>query len=597
MTTSHWTDAVLDQARLEGDDYADRLATKVMSHEKGIHRYNHLLEVAETLVVSPELALVESSELRSHLGHLYEEAPEVTSYYAPMEAPEWVSDDKLADASKIWDENTLAVIGVLFAASLPECYLVEKGVPVLYKSEKLAESKYIHQRVYETCLMLDRVMESDGIRTVNDYSPNQQELLVEVLNELEPEGDWKPEGVRVRRRTGDVAMTPELFEQLEKEFHKRSTRKRYLWGKGYITAKKVRLLHASIRFMLQHPAKIPAHVDSPQQARTLTEALSRLEGRWDKEKLGTPINQEDLAFVLLTFGYLIPRGLERWGCRLDRKKKEAFLHQWKVIGHIMGIRADLMTDDWDEAEALHEKILTRQGGASKEGEILTKAAMDYLANYLPNIFGIRKLIPAQLITGQLGPEWAQKIIPAENYRASRKIIPRVVIRIGLSALRIYYRLREGVLMKTPLLGGFLVPTLHESAEHLIDSWRETFRRRPFEVSEEGIWMRRRGANAELEKKLERWRQKVFNTLGLAVVFLGASVAILIPTIIWALDMAWRDAGIWALVSIALSLISGAIMKWRLPQVLEARPHLDDHPKSLATFFRQPRESVPAQQQA
>jgi hypothetical protein len=593
MTTSHWTDAVLDQARLEGDDYADRLATKVMSHEKGIHRYNHLLEVAETLVASPELALVESSELRSHLGHLYEETPEVISYYAPMEAPDWVDEHKLEIASAIWDENTLAVIGVLFAASLPECYLIEKGVPVLYRSEKLAESKYIHQRVYETCLMLDRVMEAGGIRTVNDYSPNQQELLVEVLNELEPEGNWTPEGVRVRRQSGDTAMPPALFEKLEKEFHERSTRKRYLWGEGYITAKKVRLLHASIRFMLQNPLQIPAHVDSPAQARTLTEALSRLESPWDKEKLGSPINQEDMAFVLLTFGYLIPRGLERWGCRLDREKKEAFLHQWKVVGHIMGIREDLMTDNWDEAKALHDKILNRQGGSSKEGEILTKAAMDYLAAYLPSTFGIRKLIPAQLITGQLGPEWAQKIIPAENFHASRKIVPRVAIRLGLYALRVYYWLREGVLMKTPILGGFLVPTLHESAEHLIDSWRETFRRRPFEVSEDGIWLRRRGANPDLEKKLARWRQKVFNTVALAVLFLGASVASLIPTILLALDEAWEPAGTWAIISIALALVSGAIMKWRLPRVLDRRPQLDDHPKSLATFFRQPSERVPA----
>ena len=37
--------------------------------------------------------------------------------------------------------------------------------------------------------------------------------------------------------------------------------KRYLWGKGYITAKKVRFLHASMRYMLLNPSAVspPAH--------------------------------------------------------------------------------------------------------------------------------------------------------------------------------------------------------------------------------------------------------------------------------------------------------------------------------------------------
>jgi hypothetical protein len=40
--------------------------------------------------------------------------------------------------------------------------------------------------------------------------------------------------------------------------------------------------------------------------------------------LGVPINQEDLAYVLLTFGYLIPKGMETWGRKVPRQQKEDF---------------------------------------------------------------------------------------------------------------------------------------------------------------------------------------------------------------------------------------------------------------------------------
>jgi len=40
---------------------------------------------------------------------------------------------------------------------------MQKGVPALYRTEKLAEHKYVFQRIYETGLMLDAVMHPDGI--------------------------------------------------------------------------------------------------------------------------------------------------------------------------------------------------------------------------------------------------------------------------------------------------------------------------------------------------------------------------------------------------------------------------------------------------
>lgn len=572
MTTSQWTEDILEQARHQGDEVADRLAEKVMSHEDAIHRFNHFLEVADALVTAPELMLVDGSELKTHFHHLYQDDPEVARYYEPMETPEWVDEDRLERASSLWKENTLAVIGVLYAASLPSCYLIEKGVPALYRTEKLSEHKYIYQRIYETGLMLDRVMEDGGIRVVPDYKPNRLQLVVEILNELDPEGGWEMRGLKVRRHGRGEPMSAELARRVETELKKRQVQRKYLWGKGYVTAKKVRFLHASIRFMLLHPERVHPHVDDPDEARTLTEALTRLDRPWDTKKLDIPVNQEDMAFVLLTFGYLIPLGLERWGCRLNREKKEAFLHLWRVIGTIMGIREDLMTDDWEEARDLHDRILYRQGRPSDQGKILAGAVMAFMQDYLPHYLGVRKRIPAQLIVSQLGAEKARMVLPEESFRIAQKPIPRLAFNAGVVLLRVYYASRN-VLLKTPLLGGFVLRKLHESADHIIASWRDSFIRRPFEISADGLWLRPHGVSTEFQQDLAQWRRKLFNVYALALALLVGSAACLIPTGFWLVDLSWRKAGLWALATLALALLSAAVMQWVLPRVFEARPRL------------------------
>ena len=53
MATSRWTEELLARARMEADPYADGLAEKVMSGDDGVRRYNHLLELADTVLASP----------------------------------------------------------------------------------------------------------------------------------------------------------------------------------------------------------------------------------------------------------------------------------------------------------------------------------------------------------------------------------------------------------------------------------------------------------------------------------------------------------------------------------------------------------------
>jgi hypothetical protein len=124
-------------------------------------------------------------------------------------------------------------------------------------------------------------------------------------------------------------------------------------GTGIRSIQKVRLLHATIRHFIRESA-------------------------WDRDVLGEPINQEDMAGTLMSFSYALLEGLALLGIEVSRSRQEAYLHCWKVVGHILGLRDEVMPDDVDDARALTESILHRHVGPSEAGQALTTALIDFV---------------------------------------------------------------------------------------------------------------------------------------------------------------------------------------------------------------------------
>jgi hypothetical protein len=98
---------------------------------------------------------------------------------------------------------------------------------------------------------------------------------------------------------------------------------------------------------------------------------------------GVPINQEDLAGTLMTFSTEVLVGMARFRIPIRRSEEQAFLHAWKVVGHIMGIRPDLLPTDPQDAYDLAETIFKRQRGPSEAGTVLTKALLDFMQSQAP----------------------------------------------------------------------------------------------------------------------------------------------------------------------------------------------------------------------
>lgn len=136
-------------------------------------------------------------------------------------------------------------------------------------------------------------------------------------------------------------------------------------GRGIRSAQKVRLLHASIRYYIAH---------KPQW-----------QSSWDPD-WGLPINQEDLAGTLMDFSVGVMKGLKRSKIVLAPEDAEAYLHCWKVVGHIMGIRPELIPENVQDAYDLANTIIQRQLGESESGKVLVADLIGFMQRFMPRPF-------------------------------------------------------------------------------------------------------------------------------------------------------------------------------------------------------------------
>ncbi|NJN50689.1 MAG: DUF2236 domain-containing protein [Gammaproteobacteria bacterium] len=141
-------------------------------------------------------------------------------------------------------------------------------------------------------------------------------------------------------------------------------------GDGLRSAHEVRLMHAAIRYLIEHR-----------------------EARWNPA-WGRPINQEDLAGTLMTFSYVVLDGLSKLGINLDRTAQEAYLAAWRSIGRAMGVQEVLLPSDMEAAQGLTWFIYDRQMKGSDTGRDLTRALLEAMQSNLPLL--MRPLCPSMM---------------------------------------------------------------------------------------------------------------------------------------------------------------------------------------------------------
>ena len=168
-------------------------------------------------------------------------------------------------------------------------------------------------------------------------------------------------------------------------------------GYGIRVVQKVRLMHAAVRHLILTPP--PAITD--QVPASFADTL--LAQRWPAER-GTPVSQEDLAAVLLTFSHVMLRGWKHLGVDLSREEAAAYLHCWNVVGHVLGIRDELLARDVEDAAGLFEAIKRQRAAGTPDGRALTTSLISVCESFAGPSQILLRPIPRILMRGLLRPE-------------------------------------------------------------------------------------------------------------------------------------------------------------------------------------------------
>ena len=112
------------------------------------------------------------------------------------------------------------------------------------------------------------------------------------------------------------------------------------YGDGWLSTLRVRFLHAKVRSML------------------------RSRPSWDYETYGIPINQEDMLATLLAFSFNVTWSLGHVNIHMANDEKEDYIHLWRYIGYLSGIRMDVLDQhmtSYDRSMKCSEAIMYHLG--------------------------------------------------------------------------------------------------------------------------------------------------------------------------------------------------------------------------------------------
>lgn len=261
--------------------------------------------------------------------------------------PEWADPRQIARAEQLFMDHGAMSCVLLFCASLPECYVIPDLSSVLHTAGQLEQ--HTEHRIRSTAAMIFPVMMRGGLT--------------------------RPDGA------------------------------------GIAQVLKVRLIHATIRNLilrgtpaqaLDAPAVGIAPLALPAGGASLYQAL--FARGWNTARDGLPCNQEELAYTLLTFGYVFLRGMRRLGLGLTRADEEAYLHAWNVVGAVLGIDPGLMVHTMDDGARLMDEMQARgraQPVTPDPRPALAAALMNTMAQSLP--WAIVRPFPLLLTRYLCGP--------------------------------------------------------------------------------------------------------------------------------------------------------------------------------------------------
>jgi hypothetical protein len=185
-------------------------------------------------------------------------------------------------------------------------------------------------------------------------------------------------------------------------------------GQFVVTANKTRLVHAAVRHLL------------PQSAHWRTGADQQI-----------PISNGDILITFHSLGTFVHRKLLEWHVPMPAADEEAFLHQWQVALHLLGVRDEFIPKTWAEADAQSAQVLTPLLAPTTEGKELAEELLGLTAAI---DLGVTRGFLNEFVRYVLSDEIGDWLGLRRDYAAA------TLVRTGWPA---YIAFREGLLPIAP----------------------------------------------------------------------------------------------------------------------------------------------------
>ncbi len=149
-------------------------------------------------------------------------------------------------------------------------------------------------------------------------------------------------------------------------------------GVGIDRVLHVRLMHAAVRWLIEHDSAIERVDDAPPPP------VERDEPMWSAS-WGRPVNQEDLVGTWLTFTTVVYDAFDASGVSFDDADVADHLHMWRLVAHLLGVEPELVPPTRADADVLQARIWERQHAVSGAGRAMTAALVANAHRHLPRL--------------------------------------------------------------------------------------------------------------------------------------------------------------------------------------------------------------------
>jgi hypothetical protein len=166
--------------------------------------------------------------------------------------------------------------------------------------------------------------------------------------------------------------------------------------RAYNAARGVRLFHGAIRHMIRSDPVV----------------------NWHEQRLGVPINQEDLLGTLTVFTVAVIESLDQMGVTCEVQDRDDYFHLWLVIGELLGIdfkrffrEGAAPSDDeqplsYADMQLIARVILGRNAASSPEGRELMTSLLKVSEGSMPPML---KGLPRALTRHLIGDQYAHML--------------------------------------------------------------------------------------------------------------------------------------------------------------------------------------------